>query len=153
MNLRLLVGSRFAQHWLINLIRLYISWPRSITYTRVQNRIHSPLEWKRKHISITSAVIGWWRFSLWAAERNYLNLSITCSCGSTPLFWEWSIPLIHRHVPFLLPSKFLHPSSFGSGQSTQNGVVVRQSPLLILFWSEPNSERAPDLAYSISVLL
>ena len=134
-------------------MRLSLSSSHSGACEHVQDLIHPPLEWKHKNIYLPPAVKGQLRFSWQVTVRNYKNLSINHSCGSTPLFWTGSLPLIPKRVPFALPSNFIYPSYFIYGWYNQTGVVVIHFPLPIILCSEPNMERVPDSEYSISVVL
>ena len=153
LDFRVLSGSRFARHWLINLIRLSLSWPCSGACECAQYGMHHPSEWKCKHISLMSSAKGQQSFSWRAADINYLNLSIAHSCGSNPLLCTESPSPIPKHVMFLIISDFLCPNSFGAGWSTQNGVVGSHFPLSVLFCSDPDLARFPNSTFSISVLL
>ena len=116
---------------------------------------HSPLEWYCRQISIPSSAMGKKSFSERAADIISPNLSITCSCGFTPMLCTKFFPPLLTLIlyPLPCPSNFRRPFSFDVGRSTHNSIIVIQYPISTFFRIHPNSFSAPDSTSSVEVVL
>ena len=106
-------------------------------------------------ISLPSSAMGQRRLYKRATGIIFPNISITRSCGSTPMLFTESIrpppPLILDSIPCL--SDFRRSSSFGVGASTHTVVVVIRYPRSTFFCIPPNSSSALNSTSLIDFML